>query len=489
VKNRRDFLASSLAIVGAGALSQKTLAQNATYSATTAISPNTADLSGAQFPKDFIWGTATASYQIEGAWNEDGKGESIWDRFAHTPGRVKGGDTGDVACDSYHRYVEDIAIMKQLNQKSCRFSISWPRIQSTGTGAVNQKGIDFYNRYVDALLVAGIRPMATLYHWDLPQTLEDKGGWPNRDLAGYFAQYAEIMTKALGDRVTTWCIFNEPLVFTLVGYGFGEHAPGRKDTALFLKAAHTTNIAQGEAFRAMKALAPKAQIGSAFSMSPGVPATASVADRAAAQRYHALNNVYFLETALRGKYPRAFVGGTPTKVMGFKPGDEKLMRAPLDWIGVNYYFRQAVTANKTVKYWGYDAKIPNEGPLTHIGWEIWPQGFYDLVTRIARDYKLPIEITENGCSYLDSPDANGRVADDRRIAYLKAHLAEIARAIRDGADVRGYHAWSLLDNFEWAEGYSQRFGLTYVDFHDQRRIIKDSGLWYGRVAASNRINL
>ena len=483
MKNRRDILGCSLGLIGAGMMTS-----NAAASTNAGSTPAIA----AQFPEGFLWGTATASYQIEGAWNEDGKGESIWDRFAHTPGRVKNGDTGDIACDSYHRYAEDIALMKQMGQKSYRFSLSWPRIQPDGTGPVNQKGIDHYSRFVDALLAAGIRPSCTLYHWDLPQALEDKGGWLNRDLAGYFADYAAVVAKALGDRITTWALFNEPYVFTWVGYGIGVHAPGRKGDASFLRAAHTVNLAQGDAFRTMKAVSPKAQIGSAFSMAPGIPATDSEADRAAAGRFHALNNVYFLDTALNGEYPKAFVGEAPYQLMGFVPGDGERMRARFDWIGLNYYFRFLVSdpgPGTDPKPWRHVASMPKMGPLTNLGWEVWPPAFNDIVMRVARDYHLPIEITENGCSYSDGPGPDGHVADDKRTAFLKSHLAELARAIGDGAPVRGYHAWSLLDNFEWAEGYSQRFGLVYVDARDQRRIVKDSGLWYGRVAAANRIDV
>lgn len=449
----------------------------------TGLTPN----SGAgdiPFPKDFLWGTATASYQIEGAWQEDGKGESIWDRFSHTPGKVKGGDTGDVACDSYHRYPEDIAIMRALHMKSCRFSVSWPRIQPNGTGAVNEKGLDFYKRYVDAMLEAGIRPSCTLYHWDLPQALQDKGGWPNRDMAGWFADYAGIVTKALGDRIKTIAIFNEPYVFCFCGYGIGVHAPGLADIAQSLKAAHVVNLAQGDAFRAIKAIAPKAEVGGAYNMSPAAPATDSPEDRAAAERMHANNNVFFIEPALTGAYPKAFA---PLDVMGFKPGDETRMRAALDWIGINYYFRSRVRADASAKIYGYQSDIPREANLTHIGWEVWPEGLYDIVTRIARDWHLPIEITENGCSYLDAPGADGSVKDLRRITYFHEHLKALARAIKDGAPVRGYHAWSLLDNFEWGEGYSQRFGLVWVDLADRRRILKDSARWYGQVAARNAV--
>jgi beta-glucosidase len=383
-------------------------------------------------------------------------------------------------------------------------SISWPRIQPTGAGAPNQKGLDHYKRVIDTLLAANIRPNVTLYHWDLPQALEDQGGWPNRDLAARFADYASIVSKALGDRVTAWAIFNEPWVFTMLGYGSGVHAPGKREFPLFLKAAHTVNIAQGQAFRAVKAASSKAQIGSAFSMSSTKPASDSQVDKEAAARFHAINNVWFLHTALKGSYPEAFLSGVPHDTMGFQAGDDKLMQAPLDWVGINYYFRQIVastvgnhadlggvnTHHADYSANGFTAHGGTEGPITDFGWEVWPAGMYDIVTQISREYDHPtIQITENGCSYSDTPydKAGGHVPDQRRIAYYQAHLAELARAMRDGAKVRGYHSWSLLDNFEWAEGYSQRFGMTYVDFRDQRRIVKDSGLWYGRVAATGKL--
>jgi len=450
--------------------------------------------SAPQFPRGFLWGTATAAYQVEGAWNEDGKGESIWDRFSHTPGKVKNGDTGDVACDQYHRFAEDIALMRSLHQASYRFSLSWPRIQPEGSGAPNMKALDHYDRLVDALLAAGIRPSCTLYHWDLPQALEDEGGWPNRDLARHFANYAAVVAEALGDRVSVFALFNEPYVFTELGYGSGGHAPGRKEgVAGFLRAAHTANLAQGDAFRAMKSVAPKAQIGGAYSMSPGAPASNSEADRAATERFHGVNNALFLEPPLAGRYPGAFVdAGQAFKLMGFEPGDGERMKAPLDWIGINYYFRNVVAdpgPDAEPRLFRFASKMPRQGPLTHFGWEVWPQGLYDIVMRIARDYHLPIEITENGCSYPDGPGTDGRVADERRIAYFKEHLAALSRAIADGAPVRGYHAWSLLDNFEWAQGYGERFGLVHVDFvHDRRRTVKDSGRWYAQLAATNRID-
>jgi beta-glucosidase len=506
--DRRNFLVSSLALAGGAMLPR------ASFAAAQTDNPNqippaalpAGDIAAAQFPPDFFWGTATAAYQVEGAWNIDGKGESIWDRFSHTVGKVKGGATGDVACDQFHLYKEDIALMKKLNQKSYRFSVSWPRIQANGSGTPNQKGLDYYSKLVDALLAAGIRPMCTLYHWDLPQALEDEGGWPNRDTAAKFVDYAGIVSKALGDRVTTWAIFNEPWVFTYLGYGNGVHAPGKSEFGLFLKAAHTVNIAQGQAFHAMKSQSSKLEIGSAYSMSSATPATDSAADKRACARFNALNNVWFLNTALKGKYPEAFLDGVPYKTMGFKPGDDKLMTAPLDWVGVNYYFRQIVASKEgkaaasstqggnAVDYGnsGFTSTAGKEGPLTEFGWEIWPKGMYEIVMQVSNDYNKPIiEITENGCSYSDTPYAkeHDHVPDERRTTYYRAHLAELARAMRDGAKVRGYHAWSLLDNFEWAEGYGQRFGLTYVDFRDQKRTVKDSGLWYGRVAAAGRLDV
>jgi beta-glucosidase len=439
-----------------------------------------------QFPKDFLWGVATASYQIEGAWNVDGKGESIWDRFSHTVGMVKGADTGDVACDSYHRYKEDVAIAKKLDLKSHRFSISWPRIQADGTGKANPKGLDYYKRLTDELNAAKIRPLATLYHWDLPQALEDKGGWPNRDMAKYFADYCEIVVKELGDRVNDWCIFNEPWVFTTLGYSWGIHAPGRKDFDAFLRASHVVNLAQGAAFRAIKGVNPKLKVGTAYSVSYCQPATNSEADKQAAARADALGNVWFLQPAMKGTYPEAFVGGNPLDKMGVKAGDMELVKAPLDFFGMNYYQRTIIAAAEPDKNRpGVELSDSGgtDGPKTDMGWKIWPDGFYELLMRFSREYKnTPMEITENGASYLDGPDAHGKIPDTQRVEYLRGYLSALGRAMKDGANVRGYHCWSLLDNFEWAEGYTQRFGLVYVDFRDQRRIIKESGEWYGELA-------
>ncbi len=455
----------------------------------------TSSLEPVHFPEKFFWGASTAAYQIEGAWNEDGKGESIWDRFSHTPGKIKYGDTGDVACDSYHRYPEDIAIARSLNLNSYRFSLSWPRIQPTGSGAINPKGLEYYSRIVDALLEARIRPLITLYHWDLPQAIESAGGWPNRDTASRYADYVTVVAKALGDRVNDWVLFNEPTVFTSKGYLDGYHAPGKKSLHDFLRATHTVNLAQGQGFRALKAARPSARVGSAFNMSPYEPATDSPEDKIAAERAHAMVNVWFLEPALKGKYPDAFPV-FPAFLMGVKHGDMELTRAPLDFVGINLYNRgiaAAPTARERTfdpKLWLFPVKIlsAKQGPLTSIGWEIWPKSLYDMVTRITRDYNRPvIEITENGCAMFDLLETDGHIHDSRRTQYYRDYLRELHRAMQDGADVRGYHAWSLLDNFEWEWGFEQRFGLTYVDFKTLKRTVKDSGKWYAQVAATSTV--
>jgi beta-glucosidase len=484
--NRRGFLKQSL-LSGGTLLTGKGRANDGS------------DAGKVTFPKGFLWGTATASYQVEGAWNIDGKGESIWDRYAHSPEKIRDGSTGDVACDQYHRYKEDIAIMKRLNQKSYRFSTSWPRVLPAGRGAVNAKGLDYYSRLADALLEAGIRPFCTIYHWDLPQALEDLGGWPNRDLAGYYADFAGVLAKKLGDRVTVWAPFNMPWTFTRYGYGTGAQAPGKTDLVLALKAAHTVNLAQGKAYRAIKAASSKATVGSAYGTEPMYPKTGSEADRIATQRCHTFRNLYFLHTTVHGDYPKAaFPGEIPYEAMGFRPGDGKIMQVPLDWIGIHYYLRLIVSAlpgqsqaasGNIDPLAGIKVEVGNEGPRTDGGLEVWPRGLYDLLMQFTRDYKSPvIEITETGGGYWTKPDGSGRVADEGRITFYKRHLVQLARAIADGARVRAYHAWTLLDNFEWRDGLSNRMGLTYVDFATQKRTIKDSGYWYGQVAAANGLD-
>ncbi|MGC2369557.1 MAG: GH1 family beta-glucosidase [Candidatus Sulfotelmatobacter sp.] len=504
-QTRREFVHSALATSVAAALpaaafSACSISSNAAHTSTfmPSSSPHRTQFDASSeipFPRNFFWGAATSSYQIEGAWKADGKGESIWDRFAHTQGKIKNGDTGDVACDSYHRWQEDIALLRAMNLNSYRFSISWPRIQPSGAGPANSEGVDYYRRLVDALLEARIRPLVTLYHWDLPQVLEDAGGWPNRDTAARFADYAEQMGRALGDRVSDWILFNEPLAFTYQGYLEGNHAPGRKSLLGFLRATHTVNLAQAAAFQSLKASCPSARVGTALSMSPCEPATDSEEDRVAAERADGVTNLWFLEPALKGHYPKA-LAFFPDSAMGMRSIDLDKMKAPLDFIGINLYYRTIASAPTAIErlshpqQWLFPVKMSGgeQGPKTDMGWEVWPQALYDMVMRITRDFNRPvIEITESGCGYNDGPDANGMIHDSRRIDYHRQYLQALARAMADGADVRSYHAWSLMDNFEWAEGFSQRFGLAYVDFKTQKRTMKESGRWYGKVAEENRV--
>ena len=437
------------------------------------------------FPQEFVWGCATAAYQIEGAWDEDGKGESIWDRFCHTTDKVRDGDTGDVACDHYHRYREDVALMKELGLHSYRFSISWPRIFPEGKGPVNQAGLDFYSRLVDELLEAGITPFPTLYHWDLPQSLQDEGGWANRETAQHFADYAATVVDHLGDRVKRWLIFNEPWVFTILAYMAGIHPPALRDGATALRATHVVNLAQGLAARAMRATGKVDALGSAFSMSGVYPASESEEDKAAAERSFRFTNLWFLEPVQNGRYPDAYVGGTDPARFGVQPGDMELVQAPLDFIGINLYTRNVVAYDSQDRNLGARQVAVPDVERTDFNWEVYPEALHDVIARIWEDYRLPIYITENGCSYGDGPDERGVVDDQRRISFYQRYLAQVARAIDEGADVRGYFAWSLMDNFEWTMGYSQRFGIVHVDYATQRRIVKQSGYWYRDAIAAN----
>lgn len=488
--DRRGFIKSSLAagtLVGQRAYAAPVLAPGEISSE---------EIKKARFPNGFLWGAATSAFQVEGAWQADGKGESIWDRYAHTPGKIAGGSNGDVTCDQYHLYKDDVALMKRLHLKSHRFSISWPRVLPGGTGAINQKGLDHYSRFTDALLAAGIRPFCTLYHWDLPQALEDRGGWPNRDLAEYFADYAAVLAKHLGDRITVWAPFNMPWNFTYAGYGRGDTAPGKKDYAQFWKAAHTVALAHGQAFRAIKAVSSKATVGSAWEYEPIVPKTDSAANHAAAARFHAFHNMFFINAAMRGEYPKDYVGQKQRDTMGFRPGDEKIMQVPLDWIGTHYYLRLMAsdaghgTGDSLNPLDNIRIELPHEGPKAAVGWEVWPHAFYDTLMHITREFDHPIiEITETGLPYPDTIPMSEQMHDAARISWYKQHLAELSRAIADGAKVRAYHAWTLMDNFEWQSGYTRRMGLAHVDFDTQKRTLKDSGHWYGRVAATNRLDV
>lgn len=441
------------------------------------------------FPPGFLWGCATSAYQIEGAWNEDGRGESIWDRFCHTPGRIKNGDTGDVACDHYHRYQEDVALMKELGLKAYRFSISWPRIFPQGKGPLNPKGMDFYHRLVDALLAAGIVPFPTLYHWDLPQALQEMGGWANRDTALLFAEYCATVVDRLGDRVKAWIIFNEPWVFTIAGHLWGIHAPGIRDAGIALRTTHVVNLAQGLAARAVRATGRAEAVGTAFSIFGVYPASDSQADHAAAERFHGFYNLWFLEPIQNGRYPPAHLRGLPREAMGVRPEDMDTVRAPLDFIGINLYTRMVVAHDPRDADLGIRIVPTPNAERTDMGWEVYPEAIHQAIMRLWRDYQRPIYITENGCAYNDPPTQGNSVNDERRVHFLERYIAQVGRALQDGADVRGYFAWSLLDNFEWSEGYSQRFGLVYVDYPSQRRIIKRSGYWYRDLITSNRLQV
>jgi beta-glucosidase len=438
-----------------------------------------------KFPDGFLWGTATAAYQIEGAHDADGRGASIWDTFSHTAGKIYQEQNGDVACDHYHLYREDVGIMAALGLNAYRFSISWPRVIPGGAGAPNAKGIDFYSRLADALIERGIRPFVTLYHWDLPQALEDRGGWGERATAEAFGDYAALMGRSLGDRVKDWITLNEPLASTTAGYIFGIHAPGKIDPRLAFQVSHHLNLAHGHAVRALRAVVPGARVGITEVSMPVYPASDSPADRAAARRYDGFVNRWYWEPPLEGRYPDDIVERLGEAAPSIQAGDLELIRQPLDFFGHNSYSRAVVRDDPESALLGATT-VPQTGrPHTEMGWEVYPAHLYDSLTRITRDYGAPdIYITENGAAY-DDKVAAGEVNDTERIEYLRSHLAAAHRAIEDGARLRGYFCWSLLDNFEWSYGYSKRFGLVYVDYPTQRRIIKASGRFYAEAARRN----
>ncbi|NUW36707.1 beta-glucosidase [Nonomuraea sp. SMC257] len=452
------------------------------------------------FPENFVWGAATASYQIEGAVKEDGRGQSIWDVFSHTPGNVAGGDTGDVACDHYHRHTGDVALMRELGLAAYRFSVAWPRVQPDGTGPANPRGLAFYDRLVDELLAAGITPYATLYHWDLPQALEDRGGWTARDTAHRLADYAEAVHARLGDRVRHWTTLNEPWVAAYLGYGNGVHAPGRRDPAAAMRAAHHLLLGHGLAAARLRERGAQhlmLVVNSAPALTPaqvGDPsAVPGEADAAAVERVHALLTGQFLDPAVHGRYPEAVLeaagrnGGTGH----IQDGDLELIAVPIDQIGVNYYnpcVVEAAPGEPADAAWPGSEDIgfrAAEAPSTAMGWPIVPDGLSRLLVRLTRDYPgIPLMVTENGAAFEDVV-VDGRVHDAERVSFLEGHLREAHRAIEAGADLRGYLVWSLLDNFEWAEGYRRRFGIVHVDYATQARTPKDSALWFRNVIARN----
>jgi beta-glucosidase len=448
-----------------------------------------------------MWGSATASYQIEGAFDEDGRGVSIWDTFSKTPGRVANGDTGDVACDHYHRFEEDIRLAAELGLNAYRFSIAWPRLFPRNGSAVNAAGIAFYNRLIDCIVAHGIEPLVTLYHWDLPQYLEDEGGWANRATVSAYEEYVTTCVEAFGDRVKQWTTLNEPWVFGWLGYNLGVHAPGKRDLPAAIAAAHHTALAHGVGTRAIRRIKPDAVVGLTLNMTNYVIDGASDHDLDTLRDLMDANlNRWWIEAFLTGKYPRNLVesyGDQLSAVM--RPGDEELLKVRTDFLGVNYYSDSFLALPRES-----DRPVGESGPfpfsqractdipseyidgVTAMGWPVTPSGLGILLERIHRDYpEIPaLVVTENGAAFDDEVDADGSVHDPRRVNYLVDHISSVARAIDGGAPVTGYFAWSLLDNFEWAEGYAKRFGIVYVDFETQRRIPKESAQVYSEIVKS-----
>ncbi len=439
-----------------------------------------------RFPDGFLWGAATAAYQIEGAWDEDGKGRSIWDTFSHTPGKVADGNTGDVACDHYHRWREDVALMRELGLRAYRFSVSWPRVLPEGTGRVHRAGLDFYSRLVDALLEAGIAPALTLYHWDLPQALQDRGGWGVRETAEAFAAYADVVSEALADRVALWITHNEPSVVAMEGHVGGEHAPGLTDPTLGVQVAHHLLLSHGLAVPALRANGAR-DVGITLTIWPVAPASDAREDLAAAERAWLQEARWYLDPLYRATYPQELLAtyerhGLAPRV---EEGDLATIAAPIDFLGLNYYSRNVVRADPTEEPLRFSG-VREEGEYTETDWLVYPDGLFDLLTRVQREYAPPVVyVTENGAAFTDMVDPDGAVHDERRVVYLREHFRAAARAIEVGVPLHGYFVWSLMDNFEWAEGYSKRFGIVRVDYDTQRRTIKDSGRFYRDVIAAN----
>jgi beta-glucosidase len=442
------------------------------------------------FPAGFTWGVGTSAYQVEGGVDEGGRGESIWDRFSHTPGKVANGDSGDVTSDHFHRWAEDVAIMADLGIRAYRFSIAWPRIQPAGRGTPNPAGVAFYDRLIDALLARGIEPCPTLYHWDLPQALEDEGGWLERATADRFAEYASVCFAAFGDRVRTWFTINEPWVAATLGYRLGLHAPGFSDLGAAVRASHHLLLGHGAAVRAFRASGRPGRIGIVLSLSPTYPASDREADRAAAAGSDGYTNRWFLDPVLAASYPGDMLDlfGRLCGPLDFIQADDPgAIGARSDFLGVNYYTRRVVAAGTADGGLPWTVLPPStDVPRTDTGWEITPRALTDLLIRVGSEHPdLPILITENGAVFLDAPDPGGRTPDTGRISFIRGHLAAIHDAIEAGVRVDGYFHWSLLDNFEWAEGFRSRFGRVHVDYPTRRRLLKDSGLAYARIIAAN----
>ena len=435
------------------------------------------------FPDDFLWGAATASYQIEGAAQADGRGESVWDRFAATPGKVRNGESGEIACDFYHRYRDDVQLMKTLGLDAFRFSIAWPRVFPEGRGRVNAAGLDFYDRLVDELLAHNLEPFATLFHWDTPQALEDRGGWPARETAEAFVEYADVVAARLGDRVRFWMTHNEPWVHAWIAHAWGEHAPGRTSEADAVATAHHLLLSHGWAVDAIRRAAPSAQVGIVLNLAHAYPSTSSPEDEAAAWRVDGEGNRWFLDPIFRGTYPADLLERNELVAPLVHDGDLEAISAPIDFLGVNNYFRFVVRADAD----GPQMVANPEHQHTDMGWEVYPDGLHQLLVRVANDYEpAAIYVTENGAAFGDVRVHDGRVHDPERTAYISNHIDAVARAVADGAPVKGYFVWSLLDNFEWAHGYSKRFGIVYIDYPTLERVPKDSFYWYRDFIASRR---
>jgi beta-glucosidase len=424
------------------------------------------------FPADFVWGASTSSYQIEGAVDADGRGKSIWDIFSHTPGRVKGGDTGDVACDHYHRWREDVELLASGGFSAYRFSTAWPRILPAGAGAVEQRGLDFYDRLVDGLVARGVTPWLCLYHWDLPQALQDQGGWLNRDIAENFADYARVVARRLGDRVKHWAMFNEANIHALFGHGMGSHAPGLTGLPNMLAAIHHQNLAQGRALQALRAERAGLYLGTVANISPVRPSSDRDEDRHAAVRFDAFWNGVTLDPLFKGSYPAAAAADFAPLIVD---GDLQTIRQPVDFFGINYYAPAYVADAPQSLFGAWFGAVPAGTRFTAIGWPIDPSGLTETLIRLRDDYGNPdVYVTENGACYDDPLAADGTVHDHDRVEYLRAHVAAARSALAAGVKLRGYLVWSLLDNFEWAEGYSRRFGIVHVDFASQKRTPKAS---------------
>jgi beta-glucosidase len=439
------------------------------------------------FPSGFLWGASTAAYQVEGSPLADGAGPSIWHRFSHTPGRVVNNENGDVACDHYRRYREDVALMRELGLTAYRFSISWSRILPEGTGRVNERGLDFYRRLVDELLKAGIAPLITLYHWDLPAALDDRGGWLNRDVANWFAEYAQIVFRALDDRVRMWATLNEPWVVTDGGYLHGPLAPGHRNLFEAPIATHNLMRSHAAAVAAYRGIG-KHQIGIVVNLEPKYPASDSEEDRAAVQRADAYMNRQYLDPLFLGSYPPELAEMFGEAWPQFPQSDFDPLKQKMDFIGVNYYTR-GITQNDSAAIVERAKRVRNPRAVyTETGWEMFPQGLTDILLWTHERYKLPIYVTENGAAFYDPPTPlNGRVDDPLRVEYLRLHFGAILRAIEGGADIRGYYAWSLLDNFEWALGYAKRFGIVHVDYATLERTPKASARYYSEVIRNNGV--